>query len=124
MVIILLLVVQLSHSLFVCSSCLFYYSGYLPIVRILCNVIIYVLFVCHYCFLICITKYEFKICTFNVNGLGEYKKRRQIFEWLKHGKYEYVFYKNSIARKFLMISGHRNGVIKHFLVAIVQIAQV
>ena len=34
---------------------------------------------------------NYKICTFNVNGLGEYKKRCQIFEWLKNNKYDICF---------------------------------
>ena len=34
---------------------------------------------------------NFKICTFNVNGLGEYKKRCQMFEWLKDNKYDICF---------------------------------
>ena len=34
---------------------------------------------------------NYKICTFNVNGLGKYSKRRQIFEWLKHEKYDICF---------------------------------
>ena len=34
---------------------------------------------------------DIKICIFNVNGLGEYKKRRQIFEWLKCNKYGICF---------------------------------
>ena len=34
---------------------------------------------------------NYKICTFNVNGLGEYKKRCQMFEWLKDNKYDICF---------------------------------
>ena len=35
-----------------------------------------------------------KICTFNVKGLGEYKKRLQIFEYLKSNNCAICFYKN------------------------------
>ena len=34
---------------------------------------------------------DIKVCTFNVNGLGEYRKRRQVFEFLKHNKYGICF---------------------------------
>ena len=34
---------------------------------------------------------DIKVCTFNVNGLGEYKKRRQVFEFLKHNKHGICF---------------------------------
>ena len=34
---------------------------------------------------------NYKTCTFNVNGLGEYDKRRQIFEWLKHEQCDICF---------------------------------
>ena len=32
-----------------------------------------------------------KLCTFNVKGLGETKKRRQIFNWLQQNKYNICF---------------------------------
>ena len=34
---------------------------------------------------------DIKVCTFNVNGLGEYRKRRHVFEYLKHNKYGICF---------------------------------
>ena len=32
-----------------------------------------------------------KICTFNIKGLGDYKKRLQIFEYLKSNNYAICF---------------------------------
>ena len=32
-----------------------------------------------------------KVCTFNVKGLGESNKRKQIFEWLKFNNYAICF---------------------------------
>ena len=44
---------------------------------------------------------DYKICTFNVNGLGEHKKRRQVFEWLKTNKYDICFLQELHCQDFL-----------------------